>query len=130
LTRTTGKVHERVILTTVVIKPVPIVRATERIELTELDSGFYSLVLRYGFMQGPNVPSDLSRCAELGLELEMDQIRYIVDHTDLVAGRNLKGMAAWRDKLFVRMAINTQDATSYYQIPVAQTMRVGLQIGI
>jgi len=130
LARTTGVVHERVILTTVVIEPVPIVGVAERIELTALDSGFYSLVLRYGFMQGPNVPSDLSRCAELGLELEMDQIRYIVDHTDLLAGRKLKGMAAWRDKLFVRMAINTRDTTSNYQIPVAQTMKVGLQIGI
>ena len=130
LARTTGVVHERVILATVVIEPVPIVGPIERIELTALDSGFYSLVLRYGFMQGPNVPSDLSRCAELGLELEMDQIRYIVGHTDLLAGRKLKGMAAWRDKLFVRMAINTRDTTSNYQIPVAQTMKVGLQIGI
>jgi KUP system potassium uptake protein len=130
LARTTGVMHETVILTTVVIEPVPIVGATERIELTELDSGFYSLVLRYGFMQGPNVPSDLSRCADLGLELEMDQIRYIVGHTDLLAGRKMHGMVAWRDQLFVRMAINTQDTTSSYQIPVAQTMKVGLQIGI
>jgi len=130
LARTTGVLHEEVILATVIIEPVPIVGATERIELTALDSGFYSLVLRYGFMQGPNIPSDLSRCAELGLDLEMDQIRYILGHTDLLAGRKLKGMAAWRDKLFVRMAINTQDTTSSYQIPAAQTMKVGLQIGI
>jgi KUP system potassium uptake protein len=130
LARITGVVHEKVILVTVIIAPVPTVGAPERIELTTLDSGFYSLVLRYGFMQGPNVPSDLSRCAELGLELEMDQIRYIVGHTDLLAGRKLNGMTAWRDKIFVRMAINTQDTTSSYQIPAAQTMKVGLQIGI
>jgi len=40
------------------------------------------------------------------------------------------GMAGWRDRLFVRMAANAQDATTYYQVPIAQTMKVGLQIGI
>jgi K+ transporter len=39
-------------------------------------------------------------------------------------------MVAWRDRLFTRMAANTQDATALYQIPIAQTMQVGLQVGI
>jgi K+ transporter len=39
-------------------------------------------------------------------------------------------MARWRDQLFVLMATNTQDATAFYQIPAAQAMKVGLQVGI
>lgn len=130
LVRSTGVLHEKVVVTTVVIEPVPRVDASERMELTEMDNGFCRLLLRYGFMQGPNIPSDLASCAEHGLELKLDEIHYFIGQVDLLAGRKLHGMAAWRDRLFVRMATNTHDATAYYQIPIAQTMKVGLQIGI
>jgi KUP system potassium uptake protein len=130
LLRSTGVLHERVVLATVVVEPVARVDAPERIELTPLSAGFYRLVLRYGFMQHTNVPSDLASCADLGLALDLDQVHYFVGEVDLFAGRKLHGMAAWRDRLFVRMAINSQDATADYQVPAAQAMKVGLQVGI
>jgi len=130
LVASTGILHERVILVSVVTEPVPKTRPDERMELTELDDGFCRLVLHYGFMQGPNIPSELAKCAELGLELDLGKIHYFIGHVDLLAGRKSHGMASWRDRLFVRMAANTQDATALYQIPVAQTLQVGLQVGI
>ena len=95
-----------------------------------LDAGFYRLVLRYGFMQGPNIPSDSRPAPGWGLKLDLDQVHYFIGHVDLLAGRKLHGMASWRDRLFARMASNTEDATAFYQIPVAQVMKVGLQVGI
>ena len=115
---------------TVVIEPVPTISGDERIEMKELGDGFYRLVLRYGFMQGPNIPSELGACDQLGLKLDLDKIHYIIGHVDLLAGRKLRGMALWRDRLFVLLARNTQDATAFYQLPIAQTMTVGMQIGI
>jgi len=130
LVRSTGIVHEQVILVSVVTEPVSKTAADERIELTGLDGGFTRLVLRYGFMQGPNIPSDLADCAKFGLELELDKVHYFIGHVDMMAGRKSHGMVSWRDRLFTRMATNTQDATALYQIPIAQTMQVGLQVGI
>ncbi|MHB1239746.1 MAG: KUP/HAK/KT family potassium transporter, partial [Gammaproteobacteria bacterium] len=130
LVRHTGVLHERVIVTTVVMEPVPKTDRDERIELEQLGAGFYRLVLRYGFMQGPNIPSEFAACAELGLTLDLDDIHYFIGHVDLLAGRKRNGMAAWRDHLFTYMANNTQDATAFYQIPAAQVMKVGLQVGI
>jgi KUP system potassium uptake protein len=130
LVRSTGVLHERVILATVIVEPVARVEAAERVELKALEAGFYRLVLRYGFMQRANIPSDLASCGALGLTLDLDEVRYFVGEVDLLAGRKLRGMAAWRDRLFVRMAINSQDATADYQIPAAQAMKVGLRMGI
>ncbi len=130
LVRSTGVLHERVILTTVVVEPVARVDAVERIELAALDGGFHRLVLRYGFMQRANIPSDLASCAQLGLTLALDQVRYFIGEVDLLAGRKRHGMAAWRDRLFIRLAINSRDATAFYQIPAAQVMKIGLQVGI
>jgi KUP system potassium uptake protein len=130
LVSSTGVLHEKVVLIIVVIEPVARIDPAERIELTSMDAGFYRVVLRYGFMQGPNVPSDLANCAELGLTLDLHEIQYFIGQTDLLAGRKMHGMALWRDRLFVRMAINSQDATAYYQLPSGQAMTVGMQIGI
>ncbi|MGA9853009.1 MAG: potassium transporter Kup [Gammaproteobacteria bacterium] len=130
LVRHTGVLYQRVILVTVIIEQVSKVSSEERLELTELAQGFYRVILRYGFMQGPNVPSDLAKCAERGLKLDLDQIHYIIGQVDMLAGRKQRGMSHWRDRLFVWMARNTEDATASYHIPATQVMSVGLQVGI
>ena len=130
LARHAGVLHETVVVLTVVIEPVPATSLAERIELTQMAEGFYRIVLRYGFMQSPNVPSDLRACAEIGLELQLDQVHYIVGAVDLLAGRKRHGMVLWRDKLFAFMARNTHDITDTYQLPVDQLVTVGLRVGI
>jgi KUP system potassium uptake protein len=130
LVRHTGVLYERVIILTVVIEPQPKTDPEERIEIKDLGAGIHRVVLHYGFMQRPNIPSELAASDELRLTAELDKLHYIIGHVDLLAGRKLRGMARWRDQLFVLMASNTQDATAYYQIPAAQAMKVGLQVGI
>ena len=130
LVRHTGVLYERVIILTVVIEPQPKTDPEERIEIKDLGAGFHRVVLHYGFMQRPNIPSELAASEALNLTAELDKVHYIIGHVDLLAGRKLRGMARWRDQLFVLMASNTQDATAYYQIPAAQAMKVGLQVGI
>jgi KUP system potassium uptake protein len=130
LVRHTGVLYERVVLVTVIIEQVSKVSQDERLELTELEQGFYRVIMHYGFMQTPNVPSELAYCAQLGLELDLDQTHYLIGQVDMLAGRKQHGMAYWRDRLFVWMARNTEDATASYHIPVSQAMAVGLQIGI
>lgn len=130
LLRHTGTLHERVLLLTVVVEPVAKTNAEERIELTELGNGFYRVVLHYGFMQRPNIPSELAACASLGLNIDTGAIHYFIGQIDLFEGARRGGMSPWRDHLFIFMARNTEDATAYYQIPAAQAMNVGSQIGI
>jgi KUP system potassium uptake protein len=130
LVRHTGVVYENVILLTIVFEPVPATGGDERMEFTQIDIGFYRIVLRYGFMQTPNVPSELSACAKLGLALDLDQVHYIIGRVDLIAGRKQRGMVLWRDKLFVFLERNTQDITANYHIPADQVMTVGLKLGI
>lgn len=131
LLNATGVVHEQVILITVIIEPVPRTESNDRMDLMTLGEGFHRLVLRYGFMQGPNVPSDLAACAaKCGLELDGGQLRYFIGHVELLAGRKTQGMAVWRDRLFSRMAANTQDPTAACQVPAGQVTRIGLQLGI
>jgi len=130
LVRHTGVLYKNVILVTVVIEPVPTTSSDERMEFTQRDIGFYRVVLRYGFMQTPNIPSELRACSELGLALDLDEIHYIIGQVDLLTGRKREGMALWRDELFAFLAWNTPDITATYHIPADQVMTVGLRVGI
>jgi KUP system potassium uptake protein len=126
----TGVLYEQVLLVTVLIEEVPTVAQSERIEITDFDTGFYQVVLHYGFMQGINIPSELAQIKEHNLNLDTSKIQYIIGHVEIVPGRKLKGMASWRDSLFEYMARNTQDITATYQLPDKQTMIIGLKAGI
>ena len=126
----TGVLHQDIVLTTVLIEPVPKVDAESRIEISPHEAGFTRLVIRYGYMQGINIPSDLALCAERGLAQDLATLNYFVGRVSLLADRKQKGMAPWRDRLFSRMAANTEDATASYQLPHAQTMTIGFTIGI
>lgn len=130
LVRHVGTLHARVLLVTVIIEQFAKVDASERMELVKLEQNFYRLTLRYGFMQTPNVPSDLAACGKLGLELDLTQIHYFIGQVDMFVGRKKRGMSRWRDYIFTWMARNTEDITASFQIPAAQVMRVGMQIGI
>lgn len=126
----TGVLYERVLLTTVLIEEVPMIEQSKRIEITDLGSGFYQIILHYGFMQGVNVPSELSSIKDEHLTIDTSKLHYITKQIEIVPGRKLKGMATWRDYLFGYMVRNTQDITSTYQLPDKQTMIIGLKAGI
>jgi len=126
----TGVLHQTVILITVIIETVPKVMSDDRIEISRHEHGFVHLLLHYGYMQGINIPSDLAQCAEQGLAIDVTKVNYFVGHLNYLANRKSQGMASWRDRLFARMAINTEDVTASYQLPQAQTMIIGLTIGI
>lgn len=126
----TGMLYERILLITVLVEEVPTIAQSKRIEVNDLGNGFYQIILHYGFMQGVNVPSELSQIKEHGLNLDINKIHYIIDLVQIVPGRKLKGMASWRDHLFGYMVRNTQDITATYQLPDKQTMLIGIKAGI
>jgi KUP system potassium uptake protein len=128
--RHVGVLQEQVILLTVLIEKVSRVNVEDRVEVTALEDGFTRVVLHYGYMQGPNVPSDLQRLKEHGMNLDLSTISYFIGQVDMLAGRKRSGMMVLRDRLFVWMARNTRDTTSSYHIPADQVMAVGLQVGI
>lgn len=122
--------QKQVVLLTVLVEDVPRTTGEERIELMDLKDGFYRVVLHYGYMQNPNVPSALSHCEESGLKLDLEEITYYIEHQSPVHGRKKGGMIGWRDRLLAFMMRNSPDVTATYQIPSDQAVDLGLRIRI
>lgn len=119
--------HERVILLKVVTKDIPWVSESERLELQHFGNEFYSIIVRYGFMDNPDIPKALEQCRKFGFEYDLMSTSFFLSRETLIATER-PGMALWREKLFVAMARNASSATAYFNIPTNRVIELGTQV--
>jgi KUP system potassium uptake protein len=121
--------HEYVVILTVATAPVPHVTGDEQIAVDALGHGVFAMRLVYGFMQDPNVPDALRAAQDRGLNVDADDVTYFLGReTILVTHR--KGMAIWREKLFVLMTRNAVRATAFFRLPPERVVELGVQVEI
>jgi KUP system potassium uptake protein len=121
--------HERVVLLTVSTAPVPHVADDERFTSDAIGHGIYSIRLVYGFMEDPHVPDALRSACAAGVDIDVSDITYFLGReTILVTGR--RGMARWREQLFVFMTRNAVTATSFFRLPAERVVELGVQVEI
>ena len=121
--------HERVILLTVKIPDVPFVEPDKRCKMDDLGQGFHRLVLRYGFMEEPDVPAALATITTCGPPFKMmDTSFFLARQTLLPSSR--PGMAIWREKLFAWMLRNAESAMEFFRLPTNRVVELGSQVEI
>jgi KUP system potassium uptake protein len=121
--------HERVLLLTVRTEDVPYVPEDQRFQLSDLDKGFYRLIIRYGFMQETDVPAALAKVEKCGPEFKMmDTSFFLARQTLLTSAR--PGMAIWREKLFAWMLRNAESAMEFFKLPPNRVVELGSQVEI
>jgi KUP system potassium uptake protein len=121
--------HERVILLTVNIADVPYVEQEYRCKLEPLGHGFHRLVIKYGFMQEPDVPEALKRLTGCGPEFKMMDTSFFLARQTLLASSR-PGMALWREKLFAWMLRNAESAMEFFRLPTNRVVELGSQVEI
>jgi len=119
--------HRRIVFLTVLIEDIPRVHGRDRIEVVALAEGFYRLILRYGFVQEPDVPRALRLCKALGLDFDLMDTTFFLGHETLVSGDQHE-MPEWRERLFVVMSRSAVSATEFFRIPPGRVVELGAQI--
>jgi KUP system potassium uptake protein len=121
--------HEHVITLMVTTEPVPHVSADEHIAVRALGKGVFDVVVRYRFMDDPDVPKALARACTFGLALDEEDVTYFLGRETLIVTR-APGMTMWRERLFVLMARNAVRATAYFRLPPERVVELGVQVEI
>ena len=121
--------HERIVLLTVKIADVPFVPQGERVKLEQLGHGFHRLVLRYGFMEEPDVPAALALVTGCGDRFKMMDTSFFLARQTLLPSSK-PGMAIWREKLFAWMLRNAESAMEFFRLPTNRVVEVGSQVEI
>lgn len=121
--------HERVVLLTVKIEDVPYVDSLATVKVEDLGQGFYRLVLRYGFMQEPDVPTALARVDMCGPGFKMMETSFFLARQTLLPSSR-PGMAIWRERLFAWMMRNSESAMDFFRLPTNRVVELGSQVEI
>jgi len=119
--------HEHVITLMITTQPVPHVSADDQISVRALGQGLFDVVVRYGFMEDPDVPEALARARERGLELDDEDVTFFLGRETLIV-TPAPGMAMWRERLFVLMARNAVRATAFFRLPPERVVELGVQV--
>ncbi|HEX6099263.1 MAG TPA: potassium transporter Kup [Thermoanaerobaculia bacterium] len=119
-------VHERVVLLSVNVEETPHLAENERHEWIDLGQGVYRLILRFGFMEDPNLPRILAGI-EGPVSFNPMTTSYFLGRETLVAAR-AKGMAAWRQQLFAWMTRNATSASNFFSLQPNQVIELGAQV--
>ena len=121
--------HERILILTVVIDEVPFVDLEDRVEVVDLGENFYRMILRYGFMQQPDVPATLKIVENCGPQIKMMDTSFFLARQTLLASER-PGMAIWREKLFAWMLRNAESAMEFFKLPTNRVVELGSQVEI
>jgi KUP system potassium uptake protein len=120
--------HEKVMFVTVVTTDRPEEPAETRATVELLAPGIHRVMLRYGFMESPNIPRALE---DLGPESGFDpmQASYFLGREVLVPGM-APNISWWRRWLFLWLARNAVPATEFFRIPSDRVVELGVRVTI
>ena len=121
--------HERVVVLKVETADVPRIPPPERLEIEHLGANFHRLVVRYGFMERPDVTAALTS-SQLGPpELTPADVSFFLSRETFVPSAR-PGLPRWREQIFIYLANAALDATQFFRLPPDRVVEVGSQIEI
>jgi KUP system potassium uptake protein len=121
--------HERNVLLTVIFQEVPVMPAEERLQVEELEHGFWRVTMNFGYMENPDVPEHLKGCAALGLDIDMFSTSFFINRQTIVSTAG-SGMPEWREQLFATMYRNSSSVVNYFNIPHNSVIELGTRVAI
>jgi KUP system potassium uptake protein len=121
--------HEHNVILTIETEPAPRVEPAERVAIEGVGQTFTRVVLRFGFMETPNVPRALAIARKLGWTFDIMSTSFFLSRRALKPAVR-SGMPRWQDRLFIMLARMANDATDYFQIPTGRVVEVGTQVTI
>ena len=122
--------HERNVFLTVETLDIPYAEPGRRLRISEIGNDFHRVLIRFGFMETPDVPLALMRsCDQGGIHFDPMETTYFASRETIVASRH-RGMPIWRDKLFAVMHRNAAPASGFFRIPGNRLVELGSQVEI
>ena len=121
--------HAHNVLLTVVTADRPSVPAMERAAITQHFPEFASIVLRFGYLETPDVPQALARIGArgeeaLGAKFDPAQASYFLSRRQVLASAGGR-MPVILDRIFIFMSRNANDASAYFQLPRDRVVEIG-----
>ncbi len=121
--------HEHNVILSIATENIPRVAPEDRVEIEPAGDKFMRVVLHFGFMERPNVPKALAIARKLGWTFDIMSTSFFLSRRSVRPDAK-SGMPAWQDRLFIFLAQNADDASSYFQLPTDRVVEIGTQVTV
>ena len=121
--------HEKVLFVTIQNLDRPEAGGSDRLHVEPLAPGIHRVLLRYGFMESPNLPRSLEELRDQGVAFDPMQSSYFLSREVLVRA-TIPRMPIWRLSLFLVMARNAVTTTEFFRIPSDRVVELGVRVAI
>ena len=121
--------HEQNVILTVINEDIPRVAPQERVEMEKLGENFMRIIMHFGFMERPNVPKAMAIARKLGWTFDIMSTSFFLSRRS-VRPDPRSGMPPWQDRLYIFLAHNADDASSYFQLPTDRVVEIGTQVTV
>jgi KUP system potassium uptake protein len=119
--------HDRNVIMTIKTVDSPRAPADERVSVENFSDSFIRITVRFGFMETPNLPKALAVARKEGFAFDIMSTTFFLSRRSLKAAPT-RVMPAWQDKLFILLARNADDASSYFRLPTDRVVEIGTQV--
>ncbi|MBX6327958.1 MAG: potassium transporter Kup [Pseudolabrys sp.] len=121
--------HEHNVILTIETADTPRVDNGARVRMEPVGKTFSRVVLRFGFMETPNVPKALAVARKLGWQFDIMSTSFFLSRRSLRPAAK-SDMPRWQERLFIALTRAANDATDYFQIPTGRVVEVGTQVAL
>jgi KUP system potassium uptake protein len=120
--------HERVVMMQVDTEDIPHVPAERRLEINEIGKGFWTILVRYGFMDQPNIMRALAQTRAQHFHINLMETSFFIGREKVRPRPRSMLVWRWRDRLFMLLNNLALDATEFFRIPANRVVELGGQI--
>src|SRR5262249_13333118 len=121
--------HQQVVLVTIITEHVPRVAMAQRTQVQRDTAELTSIVVRYGYLERPNLPRVLQAAKAPGIGFAPEVTSYFLTRMRVLVTHH-GGMMRWRKRLYAILVNNALSATANYRIPAKQVFEVGVVVEI
>ncbi|MCX5789289.1 MAG: potassium transporter Kup [Elusimicrobia bacterium] len=119
--------HEQNIFVTVQTEDVPRIPDRERSVVDSFAPDFHILVLRYGFMEDPDIPAALAQVTDPRFNVPASMRTFLLSDNTLLHAKSGR-LTPWRFYLFSFLYRNELRPTLFFKLPFNQVIEIGRQI--
>ena len=123
----TRSVYQTIVALTVSFESVPRVKVRDRVRFEKLCDGFWHVIVHFGFVEIPDLPSVISQAKREGLPAWENPI-YYVERYDVISRTKRSFLSRWRVALFAFMSRNSVHAIDRFRIPTSALVEIGRRI--
>lgn len=119
--------HENIAILKVETTESPLVNDDDRIAISPISDSVNSIIVKYGFMESPNIPKALNLCRKKGMKFDIMSTSFFLGHRTIVVSAH-SGMPLWQDYLFIFLTKNSMSATDFFKLPSGRVVELGSQV--